>query len=159
MNPEEGQLRPQIMDRFGLRVMLHGLEGPQERLEAYKRVQAYLTNPHHVIGLFGEETEMMRQEILAARRILPKVSLPEEVTRFELALIQSLNIDSLRADITFFEAARAHAAADGRSLVTLEDLKTVAPIALRLRRSRFMDDYFARQVQEEAEILDTIQRI
>jgi magnesium chelatase subunit I len=63
-----------------------------------------------------------------------------------------MGIDSLRAEITWFEAARAHAAADGRDEVTKQDLQTVAPMALRLRRSRFMEEYFSGQQTEEDEI-------
>src|SRR5512134_2666572 len=57
MNPEEGKLRPQILDRFGLRVIVRGLESAEERLEAYRRVQAYLSNPRRMIGQFSSEME------------------------------------------------------------------------------------------------------
>jgi magnesium chelatase subunit I len=63
-----------------------------------------------------------------------------------------MKIDSLRAEITWFESARAHAAADGRDEVTTEDLKAVAPMALRLRRSQFMNEYFKGQISEEKEL-------
>jgi magnesium chelatase subunit I len=63
-----------------------------------------------------------------------------------------MGIDSLRAEITWFESARAYAAADGRNEVTMEDLKAVAPMALRLRRSPFMTEYLRGQVSEEREL-------
>ena len=63
-----------------------------------------------------------------------------------------MGIDSLRAEITWFESARAYAAADGRNEVTNEDLKVVAPMALRLRRYVFMNDYFKGQAGEEKEM-------
>jgi magnesium chelatase subunit I len=63
-----------------------------------------------------------------------------------------MGIDSLRAEITWFESARAYAAADGREEVTTEDLKAVAPMALRLRRSHFMNEYFKSQINEEKEL-------
>jgi magnesium chelatase subunit I len=63
-----------------------------------------------------------------------------------------MGIDSLRAEITWFESARAYAAADGRDEVTLDDLKAVAPMALRLRRSQFMNEYFKGQLGEEKEL-------
>ena len=69
-----------------------------------------------------------------------------------LDLIARLQIDSLRAEITLFEAARAYAAADGRLEAEPADLRIVAPLALRLRRSSFMQDYFNRQKQEEDEL-------
>jgi magnesium chelatase subunit I len=64
-----------------------------------------------------------------------------------------MGIDSLRAEITWFEAARAYAAADGRPQVSSEDLQAVAPMALRLRRSQFMAEYFISQAGEEEELL------
>jgi Mg-chelatase subunit ChlI len=63
-----------------------------------------------------------------------------------------MGIDSLRAEITWFESARAYTAADGREEVTAEDLKAVAAMALRLRRSHFMNEYFRGQVSEEKEL-------
>ncbi|GAB4532379.1 MAG: ATP-binding protein [Anaerolineales bacterium] len=158
MNPEEGRLRPQIMDRFGLRVIVHGLKDSAGRLEVYRRVRSYLTNPRGVIARYAEETLLARQELQAARALLAKVHLPDEVAKQGLALIDSLQIDSLRAEITLFEAARAHAAADARTEVTPDDLRVVAPMALRLRRSEFMTAYFASQRGEEEEITTLLAR-
>lgn len=152
MNPEEGRLRPQILDRFGLRVIVQGLEKQDERLEAYRRVHAYQTNPRQMIAQFAEELEAAREEIQAARKRLREVTIPEKIANPAIALVQKMGIDSLRAEITWFEAARAHAAADGRAEVTAEDLKTVAPMALRLRRSPFMTEYIHNQQGEEEEL-------
>ncbi len=152
MNPEEGRLRPQIMDRFGLRVIVRGLEDPSERLEAYRRVQAYLSNPHGMASMYGSEMVAAAEEIQSARDLLPKVNLPDRVARPAIKLVQKMGIDSLRAEITWFEAARAYAAADGRNKVSSEDLQAVAPMALRLRRSQFMTEYFSSQAGEEEEM-------
>ena len=152
MNPEEGQLRPQILDRLGLRVIVRGLTNPDERLEAYRRVQAYLTNPHRVIAGYMAETAILQTEIQSARELLPKVTLPDEIAVLGLKLIERLKIDSLRAEITLFEAARAYAAADARIEVTPSDLHEIAPLAVRARRSGFMSEFFASQQVEEDEI-------
>ena len=152
MNPEEGNLRPQIMDRFSLKVILRGLADPDERLEAYRRVSSYLQKPRQVISAYADETAFMQNEIQNARDLLPQVELPEEVARCGLEYVQRMGIDSLRAEITLFEAARAYTAADGRAVVSAEDLQQVAPMALRLRRSPFITDYFNRQYNEEQEI-------
>jgi len=152
MNPEEGRLRPQILDRFGLRVIVRGLEDSAERLEAYRRVQAYLANPRQMAGQFSAEMEAAASEIRAARDRVRNVSLPDKVANHAIGLIQKMGIDSLRAEITWFESARAYAAADGRNEVTMDDLKTVAPMALRLRRSQFMNDYLKSQLLEEKEM-------
>src|SRR5512134_2482696 len=76
MNPEEGRLRPQILDRFGLRVIVRGLEAPSERLEAYRRVQAYLANPRQMSGQFSAEMEAAASEIRSARERVRKVVIP-----------------------------------------------------------------------------------
>lgn len=152
MNPEEGRLRPQILDRFGLRVFVRGLQNSQDRLEAYRRVQAYLVQPRRTVTEYAAETALVRNEIQAARDLLPQVILTDEVAQSGLALIAKLHVDSLRAEITLFEAARAYAAADGRTHVTGQDLKEVAPMALRLRRSQFIEDFFSTQHKEDIEI-------
>jgi magnesium chelatase subunit I len=149
LNPEEGKLRPQILDRFGLRLMIHGLTDPAERMEAYRRVRAYLTSPPVMSASYAEQTLAARAEIQTARDLLPSVMLTPEAERGGLALVHQLEIDSLRAEITLFEAARALAAADGRDTAELRDVQEVAPMALRLRRSQFMFDYFHGQEAEE----------
>jgi magnesium chelatase subunit I len=152
MNPEEGRLRPQILDRFGLRVIVRGLENVEERLEAYRRVQAYLANPRRMIGQFAEEMEAAASEIRIARERVRKVAIPDRVANPAIELVQRMGIDSLRAEITWFESARAYTAADGREEVEISDLAEVAPMALRLRRSHFMNEYFKGQIGEEKEL-------
>ncbi|HEX6769349.1 MAG TPA: ATP-binding protein, partial [Candidatus Binatia bacterium] len=152
MNPEEGRLRPQILDRFGLRVIVRGLEDVEQRLEAYRRVQAYLANPRQMTGQFSEEMEAAAAEIRGARELVKKVILPDRIANPAIELVQRMGIDSLRAEITWFESARAYAAADGRNEVTAEDLQAVAPMALRLRRSQFMTEYLEGQLTEEKEM-------
>jgi magnesium chelatase subunit I len=152
MNPEEGNLRPQIMDRFGLRVIVKGLENPVERREVYQRFKSYHKHPRTLIAQFANETEIARKEIQSARLLLPQVEVPDIVTQTGIELIRALQIDSSRAEITLFEAARAHAAADNRTLVVIKDLRVVAPMALRLRRSEFMTRYFEERAQEDNEL-------
>ncbi len=152
MNPEEGRLRPQILDRFGLRVIVRGLENAEERLEAYRRVQAYLANPRLMTSQFAAEMETAAAEIRTARERVRKVAIPDKVANPAIELVQRMGIDSLRAEITWFESARAYAAADGRQEVQISDLAEVAPMALRLRRSHFMNEYFKGQIGEEKEL-------
>ena len=111
-----------------------------------------MINPKRVVDLYADETLLARDEILAARDLLAEVEIPDDVSRAGLQMISDLRIASLRAEITLFESARAMAAADGRKHVTQEDLNQVALMALRLRRSQFMDDYFEEQEAEENEI-------
>jgi magnesium chelatase subunit I len=159
MNPEEGRLRPQIMDRFGLRIIVQGLKDSGKRLEAYKRVQAYQINPRQLAAQYSDETQFAQAEIQLARDLLPQVELPEDVAQLGIKLIEAMKIDSLRAEITLFEAARAHAIADGRLKVGVEDLFNVAPMALRLRRSEFISEYIEKQDTEENELESNIRNI
>ncbi len=157
MNPEEGRLRPQILDRFGLRVIVRGLESTEKRLEAYERAVAFRTNPRQVIQSYEDATFVAREELSEARHALDDTSLTEEAGRFGLALIREMGIDSLRAEITLFEAARAYSVADGREETTPDDVRAVAPMALRLRRSEFMDDFFRERDEEDKELQELLE--
>jgi magnesium chelatase subunit I len=157
MNPEEGRLRPQILDRFGLRVIVRGLEKPNERLEAYRVSIAYKNNPRQVSQTFTEATDSIRRELETTRDEIPDVKLTRQAESYGLQLIQDLEIDSLRAEITLFEAARAHAIADGRKKAGTSDVRAVAPMALRLRRSDFMKEYLTLRKVEEDEIQKTLE--
>lgn len=159
MNPEEGRLRSQIMDRFGLRVLVRGLDEAAQRLEAYRRVQAFQVNPRRTIAEFSDETAILKAEIQAAREALGEVILPDPVARQGLEIIQQMKIDSLRAEIALFEAARAYAAADARREVASQDLKEIAPLALRGRRSAFMIEFLDHQQTEETEIESVLERV
>lgn len=159
MNPEEGKLRPQLMDRFGLRVNVRGLMEASERLEIYNRVRAYRTNPRGFMRDWAGATLDAREEVMAARELLKTVTLADEAIRLGLDLVRLLDIDSHRAEYTMFEAARAYAAADGREQATVADVRAVAPLALRQRRSQYMVDYFTEQQREDETIRQQIDAI
>jgi magnesium chelatase subunit I len=159
MNPEEGNLRPQIMDRFGLRVVVKGLSEKDDRMEAYRRTRAFKENNRVFSAQYAPATRIFREEIQASREKLTAIELPEEVAATGLELIQKLEVDSLRAEITLFEAARAHAAADARDRVNPGDLRVVAPMALRLRRSAYIDQYIADQSSETELLEETVNEL
>jgi len=131
---------------------VRGLEDADKRLEAYRRVNAYLENPRQMIAQFSAEMEAASSEIREARARVNKVKLPDKIANPAIQLVQKMGVDSLRAEITWFEAARAYAAADGRDEVNLDDLKAIAPMTLRLRRSTYMNEYFKGQQNEEKEM-------
>jgi magnesium chelatase subunit I len=159
MNPEEGSLRPQIMDRFGLRLLVNGLEKTEERWEVYQRVQQYRQNSASMLASYQTETSFAREEIQHARDILFEVKIPENVANAGLELIKQLKITSLRAEISLFEAAKAYTAADGRKEVTIEDLNVVAPMALRMRRSAFISKFFEERNKEDQMLRDRLKEI
>jgi magnesium chelatase subunit I len=140
-------------------LIVQGLDNLDERLEAYRRVQSYQHNPRHMANLYMPVTEMAREEIQLARALLPEVQLSDSVAQMGLELVRQMQIDSLRAEITMFEAARAYTAADHRVEVTPDDLRQVAPMALRLRRSTFMHQYFENQLQEETHIQTILEQM
>jgi magnesium chelatase subunit I len=152
MNPEEGQLRPQIQDRFGLRVLVRGVSNPVERMEIYRRAKTYKDKPYKFVLDWAAETDAAAIEVAEARKRLPKVVFGEGVEAEGLRWIEQLRIDSHRAEMTLLEAARALAAADDRLEVTLNDLQIVAPLALRQRQTDFVTKYFAVQQEEDEKI-------
>lgn len=152
MNPEEGRLRPQILDRFGLRVIVEGLASPEERLEAYQRAVSYRNNARKVVQDYSFETDSVRDEIIQAREQIVSTRVSDTAHQFGLRLVQKMEIDSLRAEITLFEAARAHAVADGRAEAEPADIRAVAPMALRMRRSDFIDKFLDAQRREEGQL-------
>lgn len=159
MNPEEGRLRPQIMDRFGLRVNVKGLIEKEERQEVYNRVRQYRQNPSQFIKEWEIATTEALEEVLVARELLKETKLTPEAIQIGLQLVLQLDIDSARAEYAMFEAARAYAAADGRSEATTHDIRAVAPLALRQRRSEFMVNYFDSQLQEDEKIRSVVDQL
>lgn len=148
MNPEEGALRPQILDRFGLRVWVAPLDDPRQRLEVYRRAQAFRSDPHLFRSAYATATAALAEEVEAAREILPHVTIPPQLEELALRLVQELRVPSHRAEIALLEAARARAAADFRNTVNDEDIRRIAPLALRQRQSVMIDAH-ARQIAEE----------
>ncbi|MCP4415844.1 MAG: AAA domain-containing protein [Chloroflexi bacterium] len=149
MNPEEGRLRPQLMDRFGLRAVVRGLDDLEMRYQVYERAAAYKRLPAGFAAGFADGTLSLADEIQQARDWLPKVTVGKAARELGLALVQQLKIDSNRAEITLFEAARAHAAADEREEVLPQDVQAVALLALRQRQSPQLAQFFADQTQED----------
>lgn len=154
MNPEEGRLRPQLMDRFGLRVVVRGLHDPEQRYQAYEQAMWYKRDPEGMSGAYAEQTLTLAREVEAARERLLRVSITLDARHLGLALIQALEVDSSRAEITLFEAARAHAAADEREAATAADVRAVALLALRFRQSSGLNSFLESQAVEDRRVLD-----
>lgn len=149
MNPEEGRLRPQIMDRFGLRAVVTGLDDKEMRYRVYEHTAMYYANAEHFAGIFASATIELADEVQAARNLLPSVTVGNAAKDLGLMLVDKMQIDSNRAEITLFEAARAHAAAAERTEVAVEDIEAVALICLRQRNSPDLQAYMAQQNEED----------
>ncbi len=159
MNPEEGSLRPQILDRFGLRVVVRGLDDPRQRLQGAQWAQDFAANRYELAGRFAEDTLYVAEEINAARERLPQVTLTPEAGQAALELVRCLQVQSLRAEIVTLQAARARAAADERLVADARDVAAVAPMALRLRRSEFIAQYVQARQPEESAIQEAIEAL
>jgi magnesium chelatase subunit I len=156
MNPEEGSLRPQIMDRFGLRVVVSGLSDMEERREVARRAQAYAKNSYEFAARLAEATWQVAQDIEAARARLSQVTVSPQAEQAALELVNQLHVQSLRAEIVILQTARARAAADERDHATAADVVAVAPMALRLRYSRYISEYIQDRSQEDQTIQQAI---
>ncbi|MCA9969137.1 MAG: hypothetical protein KC425_02925, partial [Anaerolineales bacterium] len=145
-------LRPQLMDRFGLRALVRGLEEPDLRYQVYEHVVAHRRDPERFAAAFAQYTLALAEEVQAARQLLPDVRVGDAARALGLRLVNALQIESNRAELTLFEAARAHAAADERTEVLPADVEAVSLLALRLRRSEFLTQFFAEQAGEDAQV-------
>lgn len=152
MNPEEGRLRPQLMDRFGLRALVRGLDDQELRFQAYEAAMAYKRDPDALATAYAEGTLALAAEIQTAIALLPQVTIGAEARQLGLNLVAQIEIDSNRAEITLFEAARAHAAADARTRVEPADIEAVAMMALRQRQSPGLKKFFDEQAAEDEQL-------
>jgi magnesium chelatase subunit D len=135
MNPEEGELRPQLLDRFGLAVEVVGEADPVKRVSLMRRRERFDRRPTDLLAAFQKETESLRARIAHARAIIERVAVPGRLFGFVVEICRGNNVAGHRADLAIARAARAHAAWMGRDEVTEEDIQTVAPLAL-LHRAR-----------------------
>ena len=140
-NPEEGELRPQLLDRFGLSVDVASPRDVETRVEVIKRRDAYDNQGEAFLKKWRPKDAALRKQILAARAALPKLKTPNSVLHDCAALCIALGSDGLRGELTLLRAARALAAFDGDGTVTRAHLRAVAPMCLghRLRRDPLDD--------------------
>ncbi|MBV9022633.1 MAG: putative cobaltochelatase [Streptomycetaceae bacterium] len=136
MNPEEGELRPQLLDRFGLTVEVAASREPDERVEVVRRRLAYDEDPAGFAARWRGEEAALRQRIAAARALLPQVRLGDGALRQIAAVCAAFEVDGMRADIVTARTATALAAWAGRDQVLAEDVRKAALLALPHRRRR-----------------------
>ena len=135
-NPEEGELRPQLLDRFGLSVEVRTPTDLKTRIDVVKRRDAFERDPAAFAERFAAETMKVRDDILAARQRLGDIAVPDETLEKAAQLSINLGTDGLRGELTLMRAARALAALQGDMTVVWAHLASLAPLALshRLRR-------------------------
>jgi len=136
MNPEEGELRPQLLDRFGLTVEVAASREPEQRVEVVRRRLAYDDDPAGFAARWAQEETAARARIVAARELLPSVRLGDGALRQIAATCAAFEVDGMRADIVMARTATALAAWAGRTDVLAEDVRQAALLALPHRRRR-----------------------
>jgi magnesium chelatase subunit D len=136
MNPEEGELRPQLLDRFGLTVEIAATREPEQRAEVVRRRLAYDADPAGFAARWRDEERALADRITAAQALLPQVVLGDAALRQITAVCAAFEVDGLRADIVMARTAVALAAWAGRTQVLAEDVRIAAQLALPHRRRR-----------------------
>lgn len=136
MNPDEGELRPQLLDRFGFGVALANSYSAHERVEIVRRRQQFDNNPAAFLAAYAEQQQQLCADISAAQGLLTKVNIHDEL-RLDIAeRCVAAQVDGVRGDLVWLRAACAHAAWQGRDKVTAEDLDAVEELVLMHRRQQ-----------------------
>jgi Mg-chelatase subunit ChlI len=142
MNPEEGELRPQLLDRFGLVVDVEGVNEVDDRVEISQRRAAFDAGPDAFRAEYASAQSVLSDDIVAARERLPDVELDDDVARLVAGMNIELDVDGHRGDITLRRAARTLAALESESTVSARTVRRVARMALehRLQRLPFEEE-------------------
>ena len=135
MNPEEGELRPQLLDRFGLSLVLANPVDAQQRTAILRARLGFDENPDALGAQHAEEQGVLSAALVAARAALPRLAWSDDVLHHAAACAIAAGVDGMRADLVMLRAARALAALQGRGEVTVDDVDAVAELALAHRRS------------------------
>ncbi|MBT4513200.1 MAG: putative cobaltochelatase [Chloroflexi bacterium] len=152
MNPEEGELRPQLLDRFGLAVEGKGLPDQGDRTEIIRRRFAFEANASEFAASWENEQENLRQQVLQAKKLLPEVSLNDDILNLITRICVDFAVDGHRADIVMHKAAITLAAFHGRMRVDEYDVREAAELSLlhRRRRQPFEDAQFDQKQLEKS---------
>jgi len=152
MNPEEGELRPQLLDRFALSVEVEGINDPDERVEVVQRRLQYENDPHKFEEEWQEEEEKLCQLIIQAKDIFPKVAYDKEILLLIAHIAVDMGVHGHRADISMLKAAQTIAAYHQRTQVTEEDVKEAAEMVLahRMRKKPFQEPQVDKEKLEES---------
>jgi magnesium chelatase subunit I len=135
-NPEEGELRPQLLDRFGLSVEVRTPQDLPSRIEVVRRRDAFERDPHGFVAAWRDENRKLRRKVATARSRVNLIAMPDDILEQAAKLCLALGTDGLRGELTLMRAARALAAYEGSETVKVEHLKAIAAPALRHRLRR-----------------------
>lgn len=132
-NPEEGELRPQLLDRFGMHAEIRTVREPDLRVKIVEERSEFDRNPQDYLNHYSETQTELQQRLVKAQELLPSVSIDYELRVQISQVCAELDVDGLRGDIVTNRAAKALAAFEGRAEVTLDDIKRIITLCLRHR--------------------------
>lgn len=133
MNPEEGWLRPQLLDRFGLAVHISAISSVKKRAEVFNRAQAFVTDPLNFVQSYRQAQREIAEKLQQSRKKLPQVTIEESLVNRTIETILQLGVRTHRAELTILQGAKARAAWYNRESVSWEDIQTTMPLALQHR--------------------------
>ena len=132
-NPEEGELRPQLLDRFGMHAEIRTVKDPMLRVKVVEERTSFDQTPMVWIENYEAQQQELRDKIVAAQQLLPTVEIEYDLRVKISEVCSQLDVDGLRGDIVTNRAAKAHAAYDGRDKVTIDDIAAIITLCLRHR--------------------------
>ena len=132
-NPEEGELRPQLLDRFGMHAEIHTVKEPNLRVQIVEQRSEFDRNPQQFVEQHQQQQQALQQKLVQAQQLLPQVNLDYDLRVKISEVCSELDVDGLRGDIVTNRAAKALAAYEGRKDVTVDDIRRVITLCLRHR--------------------------
>ena len=132
-NPEEGELRPQLLDRFGMHAEIRTVKNPDLRVRIVEERTAFDQEPQIWVDKYQEEQNALRTQLVSAQDLLPSVEMDYDFRLKISQICSELDVDGLRGDIVVNRAAKAYAALDGRTVVTVDDISNIIVLCLRHR--------------------------
>ncbi|MGI0482937.1 magnesium chelatase ATPase subunit I [Geminocystis sp. CENA526] len=132
-NPEEGELRPQLLDRFGMHAEIRTVKEPDLRVQIVEQRGEFDRNPQEFLDKYQEQQEELQRKLVQAQELLPKVTIDYDIRVKISEICSELDIDGLRGDIVTNRAAKALTAFESRTEVTVDDIRRVMPLCLRHR--------------------------
>ena len=157
MNPEEGDLRPQLLDRFGLAVEVDGVFAPPERREVVRRRMSFEAAPFDFMDAWAADEQTERDRIIASQQRLAAVIVPDDILELITDICAEYQVDGLRGDIVMYKTASTIAAYEGRTVVDADDVREAALLALlhRQRRQPFQQPHLVTEQLDQ--LLDDFQ--
>jgi magnesium chelatase subunit D len=152
MNPEEGELRPQLLDRFGLCVDIEGIHDADTRVEVIKRRHLYESSSEEFFVSWESQEQELRQRIVQAQTLLPQITVMDDMLRMIAQICIDMAVDGHRADITMMKTAATIAAYNNRTDVTENDIRDAATLVLshRMRRRPFSEQQMDNRKVEQS---------